>query len=51
MKRATALKFKNIFFLLFVIIFFVFINSLFLYLLANATSVISVIVISVYHCC
>ena len=50
MKRATALKFKNIF-LLFVIIFFVFINPLFLYLLANATSVINVIVISVYHCC
>ena len=48
--QLTALNFKN-FFLLFVIIFFVFINSLFLYLLANATSVINVIVISVYHCC
>ena len=47
------MNFKNIIF--YVKVFFVFIiffiYSLFLYLLGNVTSVISVIVISVYYCC
>ena len=48
--QLTALNFENIF-LLFIITIFVFIHTLFLYLLGNVTSVISVIVICVYYCC
>ena len=48
--QLTAMNFKNILF--FGVLFFVFICSLFLYLLGNVTSVISVIaIISVYYCC
>ena len=50
------MNFKNIIFYVkvFFVFIFVFIYSLFLYLLGNVTSVtsiISVIVISVYYCC
>ena len=49
--QLTALNFKEYFILSKALVFFVFIYSLFLYLLGSVTSVISVILISVYYCC
>ena len=49
--QLTALNFKEYFILSKALGFFVFIYSLFLYFLGSVTSVISVILISVYYCC
>ena len=49
--QLTALNFKEYFILSKALVFFVFIYSLFLYLLGSVTSVISVILISVFYCC